>query len=547
MDVNMKTNDPNFRAKEIILLDEELQQKTDLWKATWKDTLQYVHPNRNVVFPVSEGGKRGEYLFSSVATRSANEFAEHVQTLMTPQGSYFFGLTSGLEEVDMDDECWGWLQDTAERMHAVLHRSNFFIENSEASIDWDTVGTSCMSIEKDEDEVVRFETFPIWQLGVKENHNGIIDICTRRIEYTLENLVREFGKENLPADVVREFDSAENSGRSTKKYTVIHCIRPRGLNNSNGKIGPKYRKFESIKVLKEKQHILNETGYNTFPIAINRFRKMSDETLGRSPAMDGLPDVKSLNAMKKAELQGMQLTVAPSFQVRDNSLVNPLQFKPFGINYTRGDAEIKPLVQGGVRIDLGLEVVKYLGEEVEKCFYLDKLRVAERDRMTATEIIQRRDENFRGLGSILSRYQREHLKIVVDRVFDIMYYQNMFKQIPVKLLQGTKGKIGIKYNSMLDRAQKTGNTEGLTRAISAAAPFLQNRPDAWDNFNVDVILRKTMKNFDVDNEFLVPQEMVMEIRNQRQQMAELQKQQMQAQTMTESAKGMNEFMKGAGQ
>ena len=69
---------------------------------------------------------------------------------------------------------------------------------------------------------------------------------------------------------------------------------------------------------------------------------------------------------------------------------------------------------------LGLDILESIGEEIKEHFFINQLRIIEQDRMTATEIIQRRDEQFRSFGSILSRIFFEGLQPQLNRLFGMI-------------------------------------------------------------------------------------------------------------------------------
>jgi hypothetical protein len=148
--------------------------------------------------------------------------------------------------------------------------------------------------------------------------------------------------------------------------------------------------------------------------------------------------------------------------------------------------------------------------------------------MTATEVIQRRDEQLRALGGILGRLQNELLSPVINRVFGICFRAGMFPPTP-KEIEAAGGAVLIKYTSTLARAQITGEQEGFQRALSQVLPIVQSQPDIMDNIDGDAILRLSFDAFGVDERYLKSEDAVAEIRQQKaEQMAQQQDAQMAA-------------------
>lgn len=59
--------------------------------------------------------------------------------------------------------------------------------------------------------------------------------------------------------------------------------------------------------------MISESGFQEFPYIVPRFLKATGETMGRSPAMTALPDVKMLNLMSKTIIQAAQKQIDPPF------------------------------------------------------------------------------------------------------------------------------------------------------------------------------------------------------------------------------------------
>ena len=92
---------------------------------------------------------------------------------MTCSGSRpFFELTTGDDALDADDNVRAWMQDSTRRMHNVLNNSNFQTEVHELYIDLCAFGTAPMSIEADEDTVVRFKAHSIGNIFIEEDNKG---------------------------------------------------------------------------------------------------------------------------------------------------------------------------------------------------------------------------------------------------------------------------------------------------------------------------------------------------------------------------------------
>jgi hypothetical protein len=282
--------------------------------------------------------------------------------------------------------------------------------------------------------------------------------------------------------------------------------------------------FYSCYVLKDKKIILREKGYNTFPYAIPRWTKISGEKYGRSPAMKCLPDIKMINQMMKVTIRSAQKVVDPPLMAPDDGAMGPIRTAPGAINYYRaGTADrIEPLVTGA-RIDFGFQIMEDVRTRIRSAFFIDQLQLRQGPQMTATEVMQRTEEQLRLLGPILGRQHNELLKPLIDRIFDILYRRGQLPPAP-QALAGMK--LEVQYSSMIARAQKTSELESLNRMFQIAAPLFQVDQTVTDNFNPDAAFRYIANTLSLPYELIRDDKDVKKLREARSQAAQQAQEQM---------------------
>ena len=87
----------------------------------------------------------------------------------------------------------------------LLHRSNFQQEIFENYHDLIAFGTSCLFIEEDEDDIIRFSARHIKEIYITENERGFVDTIYRKFKMTAKAALEEFGKENISRDLTVKF------------------------------------------------------------------------------------------------------------------------------------------------------------------------------------------------------------------------------------------------------------------------------------------------------------------------------------------------------
>jgi hypothetical protein len=475
------------KAQALISRYNKLEAETHVWwKSHWKEVSDYVFHNYDDVYRTQTPGekKQNALIYDTTALSSGKLLASGLHSMLTNPSLPFFGLTTGVEELDKDEAVRDWLQKASAAMHDVLNGSNFQTEIHEVYLALAGFGTSVCFMEEDDQDIIRFHTLPVYYASMDESYKGAIDTVMTSYKWSLRKVIQKFGKEALP----KEWMASQMDKNLDKQYCVVHAVYPREdiKLGEDGKAlpGPKNMKFASIYMLKEIGHIIKESGFNEFPYLVPRWLKLPGEKFGRSPTMDALPDIKMINAMTRTVIEGGQLSIRPPLQREDDGVNQIINFTPGAVNVVRpGSKGITPINTGANPL-IGEELMNPIKERIKNHYFLNQLQLAENNpQMTATEVIQRTDEKLRMLAPILARQHHEILKPLVDRLFGVMLRKSLF---PAKIPDKLRGKtIQVQYSSMIARAQKSVNAEVVTRVFGILSPLIQMKPDILDNFNLD--------------------------------------------------------------
>jgi hypothetical protein len=486
-----------------------------LWSENWDDVIKYVMPRKdNVYGQLVPGEKRANRLFDTEVIAANDELTAAFHTLLCPPTMLWFGFRSGMSIIDNDDEARKWFAECAQIQVDIMNASNFHTEITEIFQDVGSVGTSVLRIEEDEEDDVRYYSQSIYSCAIREDVRKEVRFVTRSYEYDMEQVMEEFGEQIQNSPKLKEYFSKNHP--PDKKFKFIQEVGKRPSSEQKG-LGPDAMPFYSCHVLESPCLLVKDSGFESWPFATPRFSKITEEVYGRSPAMKAMADVKMINQMKKVTIQGAQLAIAPPLQAPHNSFLAPLNVNPFGVNYRRTQDKAEPLFVGA-RPDLGLDLIENIKQSVNTHFFRDKLKTIIADRMTATEVIQRRDENYRFFIPMLTRMDRELLKPCIDRTFDILYRRNKFPAPPESITQYlADGKIKIEYLSPIAQAQKAILSENITRAIVATQPIMGAQPEVMDILDGEKILRKNLEYFNVSPDVIRSEREIRQIRAARQQ------------------------------
>lgn len=488
-----------------------MQEIRTNWERNWEDVAEYILPRKDDVYGFRmKGEQKFQRLYDSTSIHSNELLASALSGMLISQTSKWMQLSLGDPELDKDPETRYWLEDASDKMLAVYDGSNFYTEMHETFLDLGSLGTSTVFQEEHPDTVVSFCSRPIYGFYIDVDQFKKVVTVAYEYKMTYKQLFMEFGEKVLPADVVRRGKADELA-----EFTVIHFVEPNIDFDTKSPRIETNRPIRSIHILKDTKTTLKKSGYHEMPFAIPRWTVTNNEMFGRSPGMKAMPDIRMVNAMMKVVIRGAQKVVDPVLMVPDQGFLLPIDTTPGGVNFYRGGQKdrIEPLVTGS-RPDIGLDIVDAYRQQIRQAFFIDQLQLREGPQMTATEVMQRTEEQLRLLGPIVSRLNSELLRPIVDRTFGIMMRKKMFLPPPATL----KGRtIKIKFISQIAKAQKASQADTLLRVIQSVAPIIQAQPDIMDNFDGDSTLREHADIFGLSERMFKKPSEVMKLRNQRAQ------------------------------
>lgn len=500
-----------------------LKSERSTWEGHWSQVAEYIVPQKDDVYghPVA-GKEKFNKLYDSTAINANEQLASALHGMLTSPSSVWFGFTTGDEELDSKQEVRKHLQQRSDIMIHYLNQSNFQPEIHEVYVDLGSFGTSALRIEEDKDNVVRFTAQPIYSCVIDEDADGRVNVLGYEYQLTLEQIVEKYGEDKLDYDLMQAYH--ENP---LQKKTVIHMVMPRSRAKSFSNINPKGMPIASYRVLECTKTILEESGFKKFPYVIPRWTKLSGEKFGRSSGMKALPDIRMVNKMKKSMIEAAQASVAPPIQVPDDGVLLPIKLEPASVNYYRAGTKdrIEP-IQTGAQFNISDGMIKQTQDDIKEAFFVDQLKTVQNDRMTATEINQRRDEALRMLSPVLGRLQHELLMPLIERVHDIMDDRGLFPPLPEVL---HKKALTIKYKSLIAKAQRGIEAEAFQRSFGLLAPLAQAQPQLLDYINGDALVKQAADIYGVPYQVLRSDEEVANMRKQRaQQQAQMQQMEQQA-------------------
>jgi len=521
----------------------QLENNKTMWNNVWQEINDYILPfKKPILYEDMTGTQRSSTtMFDSTATHAVFRLAAALNSLLTNPTSKWFTLESDDNAINKSIESKQWFESMADVIMRELENSNFYTEVNEMYIDLVSYGTGVLYIEPSTlpDKNINFSARNIKETSISENNEGLVDTVARRFKLTARQMIEEFGEENVSDDVTRAMKEEPETN-----FEVVHFVFPR-KSFEIGKSDPENKPYASIWVEKDKEHLLRKHGYDTFPFVVARWLKETGELYGRSPAMNSLPDIKTLNEMVRTLLMTGQKIADPPIQVPDEGF-GDVTTQPGKIIYydPTYKARVEPLLFGA-NLPLTFDMVSEKRQIIADAFYMNQLLLIDKRELTAEEVRARQSENARILAPTFGMLNFEFLSPLVERVIDILTgirgndRELLLPQAPPSL----KGKkYRLKFISPLAKSQRIHEVQSISHTIMTAIQWAQVNPGVLDNIDWDRAIRTVA---DIDGS---PANVLLDLKavaTIRQLRAQQQAAAAQQQQMAQGAETLNEYSKGA--
>lgn len=515
------------RAHDIIKEFERRSTDRSTTEGHWQEIAERVMPSAKDLFQshsrssmTDKGAKKNELVYDSTAAVALNRFASILDSLLTPRNQTWHRLSandSNLNKIRAVREYF-------ESANSVLFkyryaaRANFASQNQMTYKSLGAFGTGSLFIDELYGEPgIRYRNLFIGTLYIDENHQGQVDSAIRHFPMTARQAKQKW-PEKLPKEIT---DAAEKSPE--KEFYFLQCVKPRTEGYDPGLKDYKGMKWESVYVSITGKTELSEGGYNTFPFTTPRYEQAPNEVWGRSPAMDVLPAIKTLNEQKKTLLKQGHRAVDPVLLAHDDGIVDSFSLRPGAINAGGVSADGRPLVHALPvgNLAVGKDMMDDERTLINDAFLITLFQIlVENPQMSATEVLERTREKGILLAPTIGRVQTEHCGVMIERELDVLSMQGLLPPMPPELVEAG-GMFVVDYDSPLSRAQRAEEAAGTMRSVENALNIVNitQDPSPLDHFNWDIIVPELSDIQGVPVRFMRSMEEIQRIRQGRAQQA----------------------------
>lgn len=400
--------------------------------------------------------------------------------LMSPSRPWF-RFSPAIQNFEADSAAKVWMEDTAQRVYAVLAGSNFYTEASQMFRDVATFGTSPMIIYEDHEDVIRCYLPCAGEYYLGAGARLSIDTLYREYTYTVSQIVEWFGLEACPQEVRGLWEVG--GGSLEKEFVVAHAIEPNfaisGRTGSRARVDvlPGHFAFREVYWLRGHPGAapLSLKGFVERPFMVTRWAKRSNDPYGFGPGDDGLGDIRQLQAETREKGRVIQQISKPSMGANPELESKPSSILPGEITYVNTAAGAKgfwplfepnPQAIPALTADLAEIQSRIKNGAFRNDIFLIISQMEGVQPRNELELSQRMGEKIQQLGPVIELFETEFASPTIQRAVSIMYRRGLLKPAPPSL-RGVP--ISIEYVSMMKLAQNATQTAAIERTLGVFA------------------------------------------------------------------------------
>lgn len=450
------------------------------WVSHWTEIAQRIFPMESWLFQnfsqlTTQGDKRNFEVYDSTGILALQRFGAILDSLLTPRDQFWHNIRPSDDYLLKDKATRLWYQ----KANSVLFEyryaptANFASQNHNQYLSLGAYGTGVMFIDRlAGNPGLRYKHVHLGETYLQENHQNVVDRNCRKFMLTARQAYQMFG-DSLPDQIL-----AIREKFPDRQFYFIHWVRPNDDRDPNRK-DYKGMTITSHYVSIEGRKIVYKGGYTTFPYAISRYYQAPNEAYGRSPAMDVLPSLKTLNEQKKTMLKQGHRALDPVLLTHDDSVLDGFNLAPGALNPGGVSADGRPMVHtlpvGNVQA--GQELMNDERTLINDTFLVSLFQIlTENPQQTATEVLERTREKGILLAPTIGRQQSEYLGPMIDRELDLLAQQGLLDPF-TPAMKAHKGKYKTEYDSPISRTMKAEWAAGAQRTIQTLMELTQATQD----------------------------------------------------------------------
>lgn len=478
--------------EDLVRRSDDAEASRSVFRQNMAEIAEHARPLRNELRGVTvDGAKRLSNIFDSTAINANQNLGAGLYGTLTNPADTWFQFATLDPDLMKSQRVRAWLDLESRRalMSCTSSYSAFYKQVTSFFLDLGAFGNAVFSSEMNSGMTGFVDMCrPLSECCWDVNGEGEIDTMYRRWKMTAAAAMAMFKDGISRQTMVR----AEKDPKHVVE--IMHACLPAqyGLTRQ---ILQTNKPFVSIYAEVGEKHQISASGYYEFPYMVSRWETAAGEKTGRGPGELAIADIKSANIAQRDNLRAGNIAGNPMWGAPDEGVLQNIRLNPGKITYgainSQGKQLLQPLIQGG-NPPFSLEMTNALRAAIKDAFYFTLMQLVGRSGMTATEVMEHREERMRLMAPYAGGIQTDFLSPFALRRFNMLRRLGLTSPPPPELANRS---IQVSFVSAFAQAQKSARATSVMRTTGFAAQLAQLDPEVADRLDSDAALRTVQEGF----------------------------------------------------
>lgn len=500
------------------------------WEQQWQNIADVLMPYAVQIVGRRDGDKaarQDQDIINDAPCRSHEACSAGLMAHITSPSLKWWGLQitnkgAATEDSEIDGEARGYLDAVTDIIASDLQRGGWYATLSLSTYhDMTGLGTAAIFMDEQRDGAVVFDGVPVGRFAIDTDHLGKVNTWVREWSATADQICERFCKtdgdrEKLP-EKIRDALARQDV---TTEFQVLHAVLPLKKPTPQG-----FMFSSTWWLVGDQVDVLGEGGFYEFPALVPRWSVRKGDIYGRGPGSKALGNIRMLQHYSRASIGLIDRRLDPA---KWSTNATPLSYLPGETTHitSRSGEKVEIGDVTNVKaedISVAEEKIANLEAAVDQTFFGPLWRTftdEERSNITATEILERRQERAMRMGPVLESLNGELLEPAIERRYNMLARRGALPPLP-ESLRGQE--IRVEFISVMHQMQQMQLSTNVRSFMADVQMVAVTHPEVIDKVDGDALVDQIARSSGVKANTLRSKDELAKVRAakaQQQQQAE---------------------------
>lgn len=454
---------------------ERLKNERAPWESLWREIDERFPNGAGGFNQTTPGARRGEGNFDSTHITANARFSAAMTAITVPEEKQYIRPRFADPELMKIRDVKLWCERAGQRMYDIRYSalSGFGMSAHEDFDQLGRYGTSLVWTDAMASRGLVYRTLHLSECYIDTDAAGLIDTVFRSFKRTARECEQLFGLDALTPKMRKSLEDQKEHD----EYELIHVVTPNTVWDRD-KLDWRRMPIASRYLAVDEKIYLRRAGFHSMPISGSRHTTSPMEKYGRSPAINQLPAIHGVNAMKHTSLRAGHKAVDPALAFYDDDGITSIASKPGGLNAGLVSEDGRLLV---ARMPGGENGLPYAADMMEqeraaiRTEFLEefyKILTDPNSRMTTTEVLEVMGKQGILVRPYASRYRTEKQAAMCNRDLDLEMRAGQLEPFPPEVVEAGAWPT-MDYDNPLSAMAKAEEAGRTMRFVEVLTPWAQ--------------------------------------------------------------------------